>query len=66
MPHVAELHDVPTVVLLDRRRTPDRRATWRGGRRDTDWINRPPDSLARMNAPLFVTWWRRFSDRLGQ
>jgi hypothetical protein len=35
---------------VDRRRTPDRRKEWRGGRRDTDWINRPPDSLARLQA----------------
>ena len=28
--------------VLDRRRTPDRRSTWRGGRRDSDWLNRPP------------------------
>ena len=36
---------VPPVVLYDRRRSPDRRSTWRGGRRDSDWIHRPPGAL---------------------
>jgi hypothetical protein len=31
-------------LFVERRRTPDRRTTWRGGRRDSDWINRPPDA----------------------
>jgi hypothetical protein len=31
---------------VDRRRTPDRRGRWRGGRRDTDWtLNRPAGVL---------------------
>jgi hypothetical protein len=38
---------VPPVVLYDRRKTPDRRSTWRGGRRDSDWIHRPPGALRR-------------------
>jgi len=29
-------------LVADRRRTPDRRDEWRGGRRDSDWTNRPP------------------------
>jgi hypothetical protein len=37
---------------VDRRRTPDRRDTWRGGRRDTDWtLNRPAGVLDRGDAP---------------
>ena len=28
-------------AALDRRRIPDRRAQWRGGRRDSDWTGRP-------------------------
>ena len=40
---VAEDADVPPApVVFDRRRTPDRRTVWRGGRRASDWINRPP------------------------
>ena len=35
---------------IDRRRTPDRRDRWRGGRRDTDWTNRPTGALARTRA----------------
>ena len=31
----------PRVTPADRRRTADRRAGWRGGRRDADWNNRP-------------------------
>jgi hypothetical protein len=38
---------VPPVVLYDRRKTPDRRSRWRGGRRDSDWIHRPPGALRR-------------------
>jgi len=38
---------VPPVVLYDRRKSPDRRSTWRGGRRDSDWIHRPPGALRR-------------------
>jgi len=35
--------DVPVApFLMDRRRQPDRRASWRGGRRDSDWRHRPP------------------------
>jgi len=43
-----DVDDVPVIApLLDRRRTPDRRATWRGGRRDSDWTARPLDGLSR-------------------
>jgi len=38
----------PPVPTLDRRRTPDRRTVWRGGRRDSDWQNRPLGALARL------------------
>ncbi len=31
----------PQELTADDRRRPDRRRTWRGGRRDHDWINRP-------------------------
>lgn len=31
--------------VVERRQLADRRATWRGGRRDSDWLNRPPGAL---------------------
>jgi len=47
MHNTIELSDVPAFVFVDRRRTPDRRTVWRGGRRDSDWtINRPQGVLA--------------------
>jgi hypothetical protein len=36
-----ELENLP-FIARDRRRIPDRRARWRGGRRDSDWTNRRP------------------------
>jgi hypothetical protein len=41
MEHVQTPGDVPDVVFVERRHTPDRRSVWRGGRRNTDWMNRP-------------------------
>ncbi len=38
----------PPVPALDRRRTPDRRTDWRGGRRDSDWQDRPIGGLDRL------------------
>jgi hypothetical protein len=52
--------DVPP-LFADRRRQPDRRTTWRGGRRDSDWLQRPPGALTSMSQP--VSWtqvWRRW------
>ncbi len=53
----AELEELP-VVLFERRRRPDRRSSWRGGRRDSDWLNRPPDSLDRLGSPRRQLWRR--------
>jgi hypothetical protein len=48
---IADVSDVPVAPpLADRRRLPDRRKEWRGGRRDSDWVNRPPDSLSKLQA----------------
>jgi hypothetical protein len=49
---ISNIPDVPVAPpLVDRRRGPaDRRKEWRGGRRDSDWINRPPDGLAKLEA----------------
>ena len=45
-------------LLVERRRTPDRRTVWRGGRRDSDWINRPPDArLSLIEAPSSPRRW---------
>lgn len=41
MQEIIAVTDLPPVVLIERRHTPDRRAVWRGGRRNTDWVNRP-------------------------
>ena len=36
----------PTITH-DRRKAPSRRTSWRGGRRDSDWLSRPPGALKR-------------------
>lgn len=47
--------------VVDRRRIPDRRATWRGGRRDSDWKHRPLDApLWTVERPLRRAWMTRF------
>jgi len=48
---ISELSDLPTAPpFVDRRRTPDRRKVWRGGRRDSDWVIRPVGALARFES----------------
>ena len=57
---IADVSDVPPLPpAMERRCTPDRRVQWRGGRRDSDWTNRPPDALARLEAAQKVTGWKR-------
>jgi hypothetical protein len=57
---IADVSDVPPLPpAMDRRRNPDRRAQWRGGRRDSDWTNRPPDALARLEAADRLTRLKR-------
>jgi hypothetical protein len=57
---IAEVSDVPDATpAVDRRRTPDRRTVWRGGRRDSDWINRPPGALVRLESSRKVGILRR-------
>ncbi len=47
---VSDIGDVPPPFPhLDRRRVPDRRHTWRGGRRDSDWRSRPLGALDRLD-----------------
>jgi len=62
-----DLLDSPPVVTMERRHSPDRRAgAWRGGRRDTDWMNRPPDALARLPQRTGVlSSWRDWFTLLG-
>jgi hypothetical protein len=43
----------PAVITMERRRTPERRIGWRGGRRDSDWRNRPHGVLARVTPKGF-------------
>jgi len=40
----------PVVVLMERRVNPDRRALWRGGRRDRDWQDRPDGAWSRVSS----------------
>jgi hypothetical protein len=44
---ILEGDDVPSAPpKMDRRRVSSRREVWRGGRRDSDWLNRPAGALA--------------------
>jgi hypothetical protein len=50
-----------TGLAADRRVLPDRREKWRGGRRDSDWIERPPGALELMANGVTRGWsWRRW------
>jgi hypothetical protein len=49
----------PPPPAYDRRRTPDRRTIWRGGRRDSDWIDRPLGGLDRLEREAKRSAWRR-------
>jgi hypothetical protein len=59
----ADIHlieDIPPLVI-ERRHQTDRRVIWRGGRRDSDWLERPPGALARMTeATGWNQVWRRW------
>jgi hypothetical protein len=53
------IDEVPWFAI-ERRTASERRAMWRGGRRDTDWINRPPGALDQLNArPNWLATLRR-------
>jgi hypothetical protein len=53
------LDDVPPMPLgSDRRISLDRRLIWRGGRRDSDWTNRPPNAWAQLDAVDPSPRWR--------
>ena len=55
-----ELERLP-VVLFERRLRPDRRDSWRGGRRDSDWLNRPIGGLERLERSQRTQLWRRWT-----
>jgi hypothetical protein len=58
---ILDTNDVPPPMpLYDRRRTPDRRRVWRGGRRDSDWLHRPLNGFARLKREQTrLSGWRR-------
>jgi hypothetical protein len=57
---VSNVNDIPAFPpAMDRRRTPDRRAVWRGGRRDSDWVNRPLGGLDRLEVGGRPAAWKR-------
>jgi hypothetical protein len=52
--------DIPAApFLMDRRRTPERRTIWRGGRRDSDWRNRPLGAWNRVHDAESESSWKR-------
>jgi hypothetical protein len=54
--------DLPPRVIVERRHQPDRRTSWRGGRRNTDWTNRPLGAWPQLEAQLMP--WRQWFSRL--
>jgi hypothetical protein len=67
MRRVAELMRVFPGTVVDRRRCQDRRADWRGGRRDEDWTARPHDVPAPAeNGHQARGWSRWFSARVNR
>jgi len=57
-----EPSDLPNVILFERRHQPDRRTGWRGGRRSTDWTNRPLGAWPQLEKQLLS--WRVWLDKL--
>jgi hypothetical protein len=64
MQEIIALTDLPPVVLIERRRIPDRRAVWRGGRRNTDWVNRPLGAWKQFEQSCSP--WRQWLSKLPQ
>jgi hypothetical protein len=54
-----EFENLP-YVTRDRRRIPDRRSKWRGGRRDSDWTNRRPVSFSTLTGLSPIRRWGLF------
>ena len=57
--HLHAFDDLPVVIATERRHTPDRRGTWRGGRRSTDWTERPIGAWRHLEQQF--SGWRRWS-----
>jgi hypothetical protein len=51
------LDDVPVIFQERRKGVATRRRVWRGGRRDSDWIDRPPDSWRHLQRRRFTGRW---------
>ena len=52
-----EPQDLPPIVIIERRHSPDRRTFWRGGRRNTDWTNRPLGAWAQLERQSSWQYW---------
>jgi hypothetical protein len=61
MQEVIGATDIPPVIAVERRRLPDQRAVWRGGRRNTDWTSRPIGAWRQLE---HVAPWRRWVAKL--
>lgn len=57
MLHPPSFNDLPPVVEIERRRRRDRRSIWRGGRRNTDWFNRPIGAWRNLERLAAVREW---------
>ena len=57
-PVIAVADEPPPIVMVERRRTPNRRTRWRGGRRDRDWLTRPLHAWSRstLSSRLGFVW----------
>ena len=51
------LDDIPVVFQERRKGAATRRSVWRGGRRDTDWTERPPDSWRHLQRRRLTGRW---------
>ena len=49
--NISEPSDSVRFVAIERRHLPNRRDCWRGGRRETDWFNRPIAAWRHQLAP---------------
>jgi hypothetical protein len=63
MQHMTDSVDIPVVVLVERRRRPSRRASWRGGRRNEDWTNRSLDAWRHLEQRASA--WRQWVARVA-
>ena len=63
-PAAAVADELPPIVTTERRRTPDRRTRWRGGRRDLDWLSRPLHAWPRSTLGSRFGDWRTTHGRI--